>query len=336
MRKTILDDETIPLDSHLPAVADSCYDLPLVVLPSDRHPAAVYLARLAAGSRRTMLGALNTAASLITSGRCDVETMPWHLLRYPHVAALRARVMECYAPATSNKILAAVRGALREAWRLDLMSAADFQRASDIPTVRSSTLPRGRALSAGEIRSLFSVCARDKSAAGSRDAALLALLYGSGLRRSEVVALDFSSYDEESGAITIRAGKGQKDRVVYAATGADQALSAWLGFRGNLSGPLFLPVDKGGHITYRRLTSQSVLYILQKRAAEASVRDCSPHDLRRTMISDLLDAGADIAAVQQLAGHANVQTTVRYDRRGEAAKRKAASLLYVPYGGGRS
>lgn len=92
--------------------------------------------------------------------------------------AVRSRLAEGYRPATVNKMLAAVRGALKEAWRLDLIQADDYHRAVDLRGVSSHMLPRGRALTAGEIRALFAACATDRSPAGARDAAMLALLYG--------------------------------------------------------------------------------------------------------------------------------------------------------------
>jgi hypothetical protein len=84
--------------------------LATVPLPSatDRHPAHVYLARLGAGSRRTMGEALNTIARILTNGRADFETLPWPALRYQHTAAIRAALMEKYKPSTTNKTLAAL------------------------------------------------------------------------------------------------------------------------------------------------------------------------------------------------------------------------------------
>ncbi len=112
------------------------------------------------------------------------------------------------------------------------------------------------------------------------------------------------------------------------------ALANGLALRGDWVGPLFVPVKKGGHLARRRMTEQAVYAVLAKRATiDRRPRwTISPHVLRRTYVSDLLNRGADIARVQKLAGHADMSTTARYDRRGGAVRRAAANLLHVPYG----
>lgn len=277
-----------------------------------------------------MTTALDTIAEIAT-GTADATCLPWHELRYQHTQAIRSALIDRYKPSTANKHLSALRGVLKEAWRLGIMNGDDYHRAVDLDVVRGQTLPAGRELSKREIASLFEVCADDPKPSGPRDAALLAILYGGGLRRSEVVALDVGDYNRDNGALTVRSGKGNKDRVCYATDGAKAAIEAWLSARGTEPGPLLCPVNKGGLITMRRLSDQSVLGVVRKRANQAGVSSFSPHDMRRTNVSHLLDSGADLATVQKLAGHASVSTTARYDRRGEVAKKKAAQLLHVPY-----
>ena len=82
------------------------------VVPLDRHPVAVYLAGLALGSRRTQRAALRTIASLVSPAATEL-TLPWHLLDYAHTSAIRAKLAERFAPATANRMLAAMRGVLR-------------------------------------------------------------------------------------------------------------------------------------------------------------------------------------------------------------------------------
>jgi integrase/recombinase XerD len=308
-------------------------------VPLDQNPAAIYLASLGDGSRRTMRTALNTIAGLLGVGEVlDADgrdmrclAMPWGSLRYQHTAAIHAQLQARYAPATANKLLVALRRVLKEARRLRQISADDYDTAVDLKSIRAERLPRGRSLADGEIAALMRSCAADSTPAGARDAALIALLRGTGMRRAEVAALDLSDYNPATRALTVRSGKGRKDRIVYAPSGARSALDDWIAVRGNAAGPLFYGLVKGGGLVVRRLAAQAVAIICASRAQEAGVAPFTPHDMRRTFISDLLDAGADIATVQRLAGHEDPATTSRYDRRGEAAKQRAVELVNVPF-----
>lgn len=299
-------------------------------LPSDRNPAAVYVARLAPGSRRAMTQSLEVVAELLTGGRVRAVDLDWSQVRYQHAAAVRAALAESCAPATANRHLSALRGVLREAWRLGHMTAEAFTRAADVANVKATRLPSGRALTAGETRALFADCAADPTPAGVRDAAILAVTFGGGLRRGEVAALDVGDYTPADRSLRVRSGKGRKERMTYLPTGAADALAAWVEVRGDDPGALFVPIDKAGRLTVRPMTPAAVYGVLRKRGARAGVQ-FTPHDLRRSFTSGMLDGGADIATVSRLLGHASITTTARYDQRGERAKRQAVDVLHVPY-----
>lgn len=299
--------------------------------PMDQNPAAVYLAALQPTGRRSQQAALAIVANILTNGEIsDPFAINWPSVRFQHVAVVRSHLVEIYKPATVNRYLCAIRGVLKAAWRLGQITSEDYQRAADVQSVSGETVPAGRELSAGEISALMAVCGNDPTAAGARDSAIIALLYSCGLRREELASLDLTDYDPDTGRLKV-IGKRSKERLVYLTNGALYAMVDWLTVRGSEPGALFWAVNKGGNMTPGRLTPQAVYNLLVKRAGQAGVKEFSPHDMRRTFVSDLLDAGADIATVAKMAGHSSVNTTARYDRRPEQAKQKAASLLHVPY-----
>ena len=129
--------------------------------PVANSPVATYLGRLAPGSRRGQLDALNTIARLLTKGSADAEGIDWASLKYPQTATIRGALTERYAPNTTKRMLAALRGVLKECWRLGLMAHDEYARAADIAPVRGQLPPRGRALKEVELEKLFRDCQGD-------------------------------------------------------------------------------------------------------------------------------------------------------------------------------
>jgi integrase len=302
----------------------------LALIPAgDRNPALTYLAGLAETGRRTMAGKLRGIARLI--GHDDITTVPWHQMRYQHIVAIRTRLQESgLAPATVNAHLHALRGVARSAFGLELISADDLERIRDVRPITAHRLPAGRAITPGEIGALMDACASDPGPAGVRDAAASGLMIAGALRRAEVVALDVDHYDPETGELRVL-GKGNKQRTVFCDNGAKDALDDWLLILGETSGPLFVPINRGGRIIRgHRMTDHALYEMLRRRSLQAGVKDITCHDCRRTAISTLLSV-VDLTTVASYCGHSSVVTTQRYDRRGDEEKRKAAGMIHIPY-----
>jgi len=158
-----------------------------------------------------------------------------------------------------------------------------------------------------------------------RDKAILELFYSSGIRVGELVSLDEEDVNFSDGLIKVR-GKGRKERIVPIGTKAIETLKEYMerkngtkpqessfikgGLRGIISNPLFL--NRSG----RRLTARSVRRIVIKYSRESLKQPVSPHALRHSFATHLLDAGADLRAIQELLGHSSLSTTQKYTHLG--------------------
>jgi integrase/recombinase XerD len=299
----------------------------------DSNPVEVYLGRLSPGSRRGIVVALSTIAGHLLCGQTDPLAFDWAGLRYQETAAVRQYLARKHSPKTTNLCISALRGVLKECWRLGLIEDSAYHRAIDLPRVPEENGVAGRSLDVDELRSLFTICDADPSPAGVRDAALIAVLYCTGMRRNEVVGLRIGDYDSKQAVLKVR-GKGNKVRLAFLTGDAQERLDCWLRIRSQPTEPLFVSVDKAGTLGTESLRGQSIRYILQSRATEANVKPFSPHSMRRTMATHLLDRGVDLAIVQKMLGHKHLSTTALYDRRGEAAKKNASEALRLLLGPG--
>ncbi len=186
------------------------------------------------------------------------------------------------------------------------------------PPAPPKRLPK--AITVEEVEALLDAAGADQTPRAVRDRALLELLYGCGARISEAVGLDVDELDLESGTVKLL-GKGSKQRIVPIGSYARQAIDAYLvrarpvlaaGGSGPTMSPALFLNARGG-----RLSRQSAWTVLRAAAGRAGLRDdvrreISPHTLRHSFATHLLDGGADIRVVQELLGHASVTTTQVY------------------------
>jgi integrase/recombinase XerC len=215
-----------------------------------------------------------------------------------YLAHLHARGLE---PASVGRKLAALRSWFRFLVRRGALqrNAAREVRGPRLPTKLVSFLPIDEATALVEARALG-------GESRARDVAILELLYATGLRVSELAGLDLDDVDRAGRTVRVL-GKGRKERIVPYGEQAARALEAYLGPRAEARGPVFAN-RRGGRLTVR------AIHAIVRRCARAAgiTRRVSPHTLRHTFATHLLDAGADLRAIQEFLGHSRLSTTQRY------------------------
>lgn len=315
------------------------FSTPAAITPT-RSPYRDYLANLDSDrSKETARNCLRMMAAAVGVDPDRVDEFDWSTLKYEHVLAIRSLLAsreKPLAPSTINLILSVVRGIARQCWLLEQMDERTYKLIhTETKGVKGARLPKGRMIPMKDIRKLLRAC-DDGSRRGKRDAAIIAILLGAGLRRSEVSWLgecvNIASFDFDEHSVKV-IGKGNNEREVFLFDGTLDVLKEWIDvWRLFENKPLFPAFT--GHTDKplpRGVSPQAIYAMLRKRCLAAGLVVMKPHDFRRTFISTQLEkSGGDTFAVQKQAGHRDPATTEGYDLRGAKAQKNVASKCSIP------
>ncbi len=242
--------------------------------------------------------------------RAEPRVAAWHEVNKDHLTAyiLHLKTVREYASTTVARKVAAIKSFFHflvgEGFITD-----DPTATLDSPRVKKY-LPR--AISQEDVESLLDAAANKESPRGLRDKAILELLYATGMRVSELVALDLGDVDLASASVRVL-GKGDKERIVPIYNRAVQAVDEYL-----LKGRIHLLRDAAEKAIFlnqrgQRLTRQGLWLIVKGYVKEAGLKvPVTPHTLRHSFATHMLRGGADLRNVQELLGHANIATTQVY------------------------
>ncbi len=224
--------------------------------------------------------------------------------------------LNAFEPGWSKAIWSALRQTAAEARRLRLIDADTLSSILELPAPRGSGGHRMYTPTDDEVGRLLVVAQHDTSVRGRRDAALVALLAGTGVRRAEASALTVNDLDLARRVVTVRSGKGRRYREIPMPDWYLAALTDWLQVTEG-SGSLVRQVDRWGHVG-GAMSSHAIAEVLHRLCETAGMPRSGPHGLRRYAVTSVLRyEGGDMGIAQQFAGHVDPSTTLRsYDARG--------------------
>lgn len=246
--------------------------------------------------------------------------LTWHtaqgspILNKATVQAYRQHLQDTnLSTASINQHLAAIKTLAREAVDNGLLDHALLSGIENVKGIKKEGQRAGNWLSREQAQKLLLApdCATPK---GLRDRALLAVMLGCGLRRSEVVALTFDHLQvrDDRPVIVDLVGKGGRVRSVPMAGWARKAIKEYAEAIGVSAGCVFRPLNKWGHLAGEQLSAQTVLDVVRFYTNKMGYGDLAPHDLRRTFAKLARNGGAALDQIQASLGHASVETTQRY------------------------
>jgi len=290
-------------------------------------PCALYLQRLAESGRRSMLSQLTVVRKMM-EWPAPTEDQPFHTLGYVEIECLkRKRFAEGKSPRTINHLLNGLKSIVKTALLMGLVDEKQWIQVQAVKPLKLDNHPHGKALVSSGVRQLLAQCRKDTRPIGVRDTAILAVFLATGLRRSELAKLQLENYEIKEQKVNIISGKGNKSRCQFLPDWVIPELNKWLKVRGRIDGSLFNPFN-GGKVNITKPISASTIYhVVTSRTAEIDGQQCTPHDLRRTYISELLTQEVDLLTVSKMAGHASVTTTQIYDKRGSQFMQQAIAKL---------
>lgn len=285
------------------------------------NPARVYLASLAAGGRTGVYYQLQALARILI-GSSNIDDVPWHELdRATVIAIIEKMRRKGMAPNTINHSLSILKRVSEEAMSMGMMDMEAYTRISLVKRPKGSRQPPGHALTKQEVRRVVDRCLEEGSGKSLRDAAIISVGAGCGLRCDELSNLRTTSLEGDKLRFI---GKGNKEALQPVSPQVRGVVSELVDLLPPTDSPLFPRWRRYDCAGREPLTESGIYYVLRGRLG----RGTTPHDLRRTYATWLDQDGHPLSVIQRLMRHSSPETTMRYIRNSAQVDQVGESLEF--------